>query len=346
MDNTIKIQKYLALCGLMSRRSAEEEISSGNVAVNGAPAEIGQRIDPRRDRIEYKGRVVKPRRAAHKTYIMLNKPRGYVTTMKDEKGRKSVNMLVSADGKRVYPVGRLDMDSEGLLLMTDDGDFANAMTHPSHHVAKKYEVTLKGCIGRADIAALSSIDEIDGLPIMPVACELIEKGEEKSVVGVTLFEGRNRQIRKMCEKCSLVVKRLKRVSVGSLSLDVPVGKWRYLTKKEVDSLKSGLSDGAEHFKASERDGVKGGRGRMGKPGGRTSEAKGRMDKPGDRTSEAKGRIGKKGSGSSGEPRSMPRRGGSSSSRGFPAPKGKATAEGDEKVHTRKNVFSIRKTTEG
>lgn len=241
MDNTIKIQKYIALCGIMSRRSAEDAVASGNVTVNGFVAEKGQRIDPRRDRVEFMGRAVKFPRGEHKSYIMLNKPRGYVTTMKDEKGRKSVNMLVSSAGKRVYPVGRLDMDSEGLLLMTDDGDFANDMMHPSRHVAKKYEVTVSGSAGRKEIEALSSVNEIDGIPITPAACELTLKDPEKSIITVTIFEGKNRQIRKMCEKCSLDVKKLRRVSIGGLSLDVPVGKWRYLTKKEVDLLKSQVS---------------------------------------------------------------------------------------------------------
>ena len=243
MDNTIKIQKYIALCGIMSRRSAEDAVASGNVTVNGIVAEKGQRIDPRRDRVEFMGRAVKFLRGEHKSYIMLNKPRGYVTTMKDEKGRKSVNMLVSPAGKRVYPVGRLDMDSEGLLLMTDDGDFANDMMHPSRHVAKKYEVTVSGSVGRKEIEALSSVNEIDGVPVTPALCELTAKDTDKSIITITLFEGKNRQIRKMCEKCSLDVKKLKRVSIGCLSLDVPVGKWRYLTKKEVDLLKAQISDG-------------------------------------------------------------------------------------------------------
>ncbi len=237
MGNDIKIQKYIADCGLMSRRAAEREILEGNVTVNSVVAEIGQRINPSRDKIEYKSRPVVKKRGTHDTYIMLNKPTGYITTMSDDKGRKTVASLVEDCGVRVYPVGRLDMDSEGLLLFTNDGELANALTHPRHKIAKYYYVTVEGTVNKTVLSELSSEMEIDGYKIAPVECVILKKSEEKTLIQMTLFEGRNRQIRKMCEKCGLVVKKLKRVAIGDLDLDVAKGKWRYLCKEEVDYLK-------------------------------------------------------------------------------------------------------------
>ncbi len=245
MERDIKIQKYLAVCGLMSRRAAEREIAAGLVKINGEPAEIGQRIDPVRDRVEYKGAVVVKKRGVHHTYLMLNKPAGYVTTMNDDKGRKSVAELVADAGCRVYPIGRLDMDSEGLLLFTDDGELANALTHPRHRIPKFYDVTVEGAVNRPTLIKLSSEMEIDGYHIQPVNCAILKKSPEKTLLRMTLYEGRNRQIRKMCEQCELTVKRLRRVALGDLELDVAKGKWRYLNKDEVDRLKEacGLLDG-------------------------------------------------------------------------------------------------------
>ncbi len=237
MENDLKIQKYLADCGLMSRRAAEKEIEQGFVRINGEPAKIGQRVNPMKDRVEYKGAVVVKKRGVHHTYLMLNKPCGYVTTMSDDKGRKTVADLITDVGVRVYPVGRLDMDSEGLLLFTDDGELANALTHPRHHIAKYYDVTVEGAVNRPTLAKLSSEMEIDGYTILPVECHVLKKSEEKTVIRMVLFEGRNRQIRKMCEHCELSVKKLRRVAMGDLELDVAKGKWRYLDKVEVDYLK-------------------------------------------------------------------------------------------------------------
>ena len=240
----IKIQKHLADCGLMSRRAAEREIELGLVKVNGEVATIGMRIDPAKDRVTYKGVTVAKKRGTHHTYVMLHKPTGYVTTMADDKGRKTVADLVSDVGVRVFPVGRLDMDSEGLLLFTDDGELANALTHPRHHIAKYYEVTVEGAVNRPTLTKLSSEMEIDGYKILPVNCAVLKKNEERTILSMELFEGRNRQIRKMCEVCELTVKRLKRVAMGDLELDVAKGKWRYLEKHEVDYLKEacGLLD--------------------------------------------------------------------------------------------------------
>lgn len=233
----IRIQKFLSDQGICSRRAAEREISEGNVRVNGAPAEIGMKIRPDRDRVEYKGRHIVVKAGTHPVYVMLNKPTGYVTTMSDEKGRKTVAELVSDVGVRIYPVGRLDMDSEGLLLMTNDGELTNALTHPRHHIPKIYHVRVAEEVTRATLNQLSGEMVIDGHPILPVECSVVSRSETGTTVCMTLYEGRNRQIRKMCEQCNLTVKHLRRIAIGDLELDIAKGKWRYLNKYEVDYLK-------------------------------------------------------------------------------------------------------------
>ena len=168
---------------------------------------------------------------------MLNKPTGYVTTMSDEKGRKTVAELVSDVKGRVYPVGRLDMNSEGLLLMTNDGELTNALTHPRHLIPKIYNVKVEGDINRAKVAELSEVDEIEGVKIMPVQCGLIRHSESSSLIEMVLYEGKNRQIRKMCEAVSLRITRLRRVAIGELKLSaLPLGKWRHLTQAQIDYL--------------------------------------------------------------------------------------------------------------
>jgi len=228
----------------MSRRAAEREIELGNVTVNGSVAKIGDRIDPETDTVRFKGEIISPARNGH-TYIALNKPMGYVTTMADEKDRKTAAELVSDAGVRVYPVGRLDMYSEGLLLFTDDGDLANKLTHPSHDFSKKYLVKVKGVCNDADIKKLLSPMELDGYELRPIKAHIVKsgaidrEGNEYSTLAITLFEGRNRQIRRMCEKCGLVVMRLRRISVGLIKLgDLPLGKWRHLTQDEIEYLKN------------------------------------------------------------------------------------------------------------
>jgi len=233
----LRIQKYLSDCGVCSRRAAEVAITEGRVKINGNNAEIGQKIDSRKDVILFDGKKIVKKRGTHYVYIMLNKPKGYVTTLKDEKDRKTVAELVSDVGVRVYPVGRLDMDSEGLLLLTNDGDFANRMTHPRHSIPKIYSVTVAEEVTRSKLGELSGVTEIDGEPIMPVECVVAEVREDSTVIEMVLYEGKNRQIRKMCEKVGLTVKKLKRVAIGALELDVKKGKWRYLNKEEVDYLK-------------------------------------------------------------------------------------------------------------
>lgn len=225
----------------MSRRAAEEEIARGAVLVNGSPAVLGQKIDPETDRVEYKGKVVGDH-FVRKTYIMLNKPRGYVTTASDEKGRSTVLDLVKDVGERVYPVGRLDMDSDGLLLLTNDGELTNKLTHPRHSVPKIYHVEVKGKVDAETIKKLSGDMEIDGYRILPVAVSILKMRDDprkpSTVLKMELFEGRNRQIRKMCEKCGLSVIRLTRVAIGDLKLgNLKTGEWRYLTRAQVEYLK-------------------------------------------------------------------------------------------------------------
>lgn len=241
----IRLQKYMADSGLMSRRAAEEEILRGAVKVNGVTAGIGQKINPDIDVVEYKGKTVK---IGFKKfiYIMLNKPRGYVTTASDERGRPTVVELCSDVGERIYPVGRLDMDSDGLLILTNDGELANRLTHPRHTVGKIYRVNVEGTVEREDIKRLSSPMAIDGYEIMPVKCTVVSvkkniRTGDTSTIEMELFEGRNRQIRKMCEICGLKVKRLTRISIGDIKLgNLKSGDWRYLTKSQVEYLKKSV----------------------------------------------------------------------------------------------------------
>ena len=234
---TVKLQKFFSDCAIISRRAAEEEIKQGKVTGNGTVATLGLRIDPSRDVVIYKGkRILPPKR--EKTYILLNKPRGIVTTLSDEKGRPTVISLLRGQSARVYPVGRLDIDSDGLLLLTDDGELTNRLTHPRHQIPKIYHVTVKGAVTEEQLSKLGSALIIDGYKILPVAVEIIKKEPTQTTLKMTLFEGRNRQIRKMCALCSLLITRLTRVALGSITLStLDVGKWRYLTKEEVDYLK-------------------------------------------------------------------------------------------------------------
>lgn len=231
----IRLQKYFSDCSVMSRRAAEEKIKQGLVKVNGKLAELGQKIDPYVDVVEYDGKRILPV-TDEKIYILLNKPRGFVTTLSDEKGRKTVTELLSGINTRVYPVGRLDMDSDGLLLLTNDGELTNKLTHPRHEIPKIYRVTVKERVTDELISKLREPMVIDGYKIMPVATKLVSKVPD--VLEMMLFEGRNRQIRKMCEQVGLNITRLCRVAIGDISLgSLEVGKWRYLTENEVNYLK-------------------------------------------------------------------------------------------------------------
>ncbi len=234
-DNKIRLQKFISECGVASRRKAEELIAAGKVKVNGKPASIGDKVDPKRDTVMVMGKkVVKSKK---NTYIMLHKPRGFITTLSDEMGRKCVAQLIEDVGTRVYPVGRLDRDSEGLLLLTDDGEFANALTHPTHHVPKTYRVTIRPSIDEEQITKLTTGIEIDGRMTMPSEVRIIEKKEGRVVLEIIIYEGRNRQIRKMCDALGLEVARLKRTQIGSVKLGMlKQGDWRNLTDEEVHKL--------------------------------------------------------------------------------------------------------------
>lgn len=254
-NNLIRINKYFTDCGILSRRAAENEIEAGRVKVNGKVATMGQKIDPKRDIVEYKGERIKYQNAKRFTYIMLNKPCGYLTTMSDDRGRQCVAELISDVGTRVYPVGRLDMYSDGLLLFTDDGDLANMLTHPKHEIPKIYHVKVKGARDDKKIEALGKSMEIDGYKIEPVKVDLISARDNACVLKMTLYEGRNRQIRKMCENVHLEVLSLRRVAIGNILLGaLPQGKWRYLSGAEVKYLKDNMKLAKIKFeKKSERE---------------------------------------------------------------------------------------------
>jgi len=233
-DGPVRIQKLLSAHGVSSRRMAEKMVLAGRVTVNGVTAELGQSVYEDRDVIVVDGMPL-PQRAA-KVYIMLNKPRGYVTTVSDERGRKTVMSLVTDVGTGVYPVGRLDMFSEGLLLLTNDGLFANAVAHPSFNKAKTYEVVVSGKAAEA-VALLRDPIEIDSCVVRAISAKLLALTPDGGVLSITISEGRNRQIRKMCDHCGLKVMALKRVSVGSLKLgSLKTGQWRHLTEAEKNSL--------------------------------------------------------------------------------------------------------------
>ena len=234
--DSIKLQKYFSDCRILSRRAAEEEIKQGKVTVNGERAFLGMRISPDVDVVVYKGaRVIA--QSEEKLYILLNKPRGIVTTLSDEKGRPTVLSLISGLGARVYPVGRLDIDSDGLLLLTNDGALTNKLTHPRHKIPKIYNVTVKGEVTEGALTLLSSPLVIDGYKIQPVKVEIIKKEPSQTILKMTLYEGRNRQIRKMCALADLKITRLTRVALGNIALgSLEVGKWRFLTQSETDYL--------------------------------------------------------------------------------------------------------------
>lgn len=230
-----RLQKILSSRGVASRRAAEEIIAAGRVSVNGCVAALGDSADAENDEILLDGKPLPIRQ--ENVYIMLHKPRGYVTTLSDEKGRQDVSLLVADCGVRVYPVGRLDMDSEGLLLFTNDGEFANALMHPKHEVNKTYEVWVRGH-HPGGFKLLCRPIELDGYRIKPPHVKLLREDGTKAKYLITIHEGRNRQIRRMCEAAGMTVTRLRRISEGQLRLgDLPLGKWRYLTEDEVQMLK-------------------------------------------------------------------------------------------------------------
>ena len=230
-----RLQKILSSRGLCSRRKAEELISAGKVSVNGVIAQLGETADPDTDEILVEGKAL-PAREGY-VYILLYKPRGYVTTLSDEKGRPNAAQLVADCGVRVYPVGRLDMDSEGLLIFTNDGEFANSLMHPKHEVEKTYDTWVTG-YNPGSFRRLGEPMELDGYSLRIPKLKLLKAEGKTARIRITIHEGRNRQVRRMCEIAGMHVTRLKRIREGSLELgDLPKGKWRYLNPEEVDRLK-------------------------------------------------------------------------------------------------------------
>lgn len=235
-----RLQKILSGAGICSRRAAETYIQEGRVKVNGITANLGDSADVEQDEILVDGRVI-GKKARRMVYIMLNKPRGYVTTLSDEADRKTVADLIQDVPERVYPVGRLDMHSEGLLLLTNDGQLAHSLMHPSHEVYKEYLVKLtpdeEGL--PSPEKPLSGVIELDGERLLPAKCRLLTKTENGYIMTIAIRQGKNRQIRRMCAKCGYTVNSLKRVSEGDVKLgELPSGRWRYLTEAEVRYLKS------------------------------------------------------------------------------------------------------------
>lgn len=237
----IRIQKIIADSGLCSRRKAEELIFSGSVTVNGHTCSLGDKADPARDIIAVNGKTI-AEIPVQKRYIMLNKPRGYITSMADEQGRKIAAELLVGVPERVVPVGRLDRNSEGLLLFTNDGEFANEITHPSHHVSKTYRVTIDGAVSEEQLTRLSTGVELDdGKVTLPCTVDVLTEESGRTVLRIVIKQGLNRQIRRMCDAVGLKVGRLRRVAIGGVKLGMlKTGEWRDLTKEELRALRSAI----------------------------------------------------------------------------------------------------------
>lgn len=236
-NNEVRLQKFMAEQGVASRRKSEDLIRAGKVKVNGHIAEIGMKINPRKDLVTVGKQKLTNVKNRKMVYIMLNKPRGYVTTVSDELGRKTVMDLLPDFGCRIYPVGRLDKDSEGLLLLTNDGSFTNCMTHPSHEYAKVYRVTVRPAVNDEILFNLRNGIEIDGRKTVPCEVTVLTEEENRVVLEFILHEGRNRQIRKMCESQGLEVARLKRISIGPIKLGMlKQGDYKELSEQDVKKL--------------------------------------------------------------------------------------------------------------
>ena len=230
------LQKYMASCGVDSRRKCQDLIKEGKVKINGQTAVLGARVTPGKDIVLLNDKKIEPA-SKDKLYIMLYKPRGFVTTLKDELGRKCVAQLVEDIPTRLFPIGRLDKDSEGLLLMTNNGDFANKIIHPSKKIWKTYRVTVRPHVTEEQLTQICVGMTIDNQKTLPARAELIRRHNDRSIIEISIHEGRNRQIRKMCELLGLEVLKLKRISIGKLKLgQLKPGKHRPLTKEEIKSF--------------------------------------------------------------------------------------------------------------
>ena len=233
-----RLQKYMAECGLMSRRAAEKEIEAGKVKINGTTAKIGDSVIPGKDKVTYNGKEII--RKLRKIYLLLNKPQGVVTTMNDEFGRKTVKDLLPARD-RVYPVGRLDKDSEGLLICTNDGELANMLMHPRYHLKKTYFVNVRGLVAGETADALRNMRDIGGEKISEADVQIVSRSDTYSVLRFIISEGKNRQIRRMCEAVGLSVMQLKRTSIGPLTIgELKTGESRPMSKEELADLKKAL----------------------------------------------------------------------------------------------------------
>lgn len=234
-----RLQKYIARCGAASRRAAEQMILDGRVMVNkSVVTELGTRVDFDNDKVFLDGQRLLPEKKLY--YIMLNKPKGYLSTAEDDRGRRAVTELVTDLDARLYPVGRLDYDSEGLLFLTNDGDFTFRMTHPGHQVEKKYQVVVSGIPQYEDLQKLRKGVDIGDYVTAPAQVTLANEQERTAQLNITIREGKNRQVRRMCEAVGYPVLRLKRVNIGGVSLgNLPKGKWRHLTEAELTKLTGG-----------------------------------------------------------------------------------------------------------
>ena len=232
----MRLQKYMALCGVASRRKSEEIITSGRVKVNDKIAlEMGTKINPKKDIVKVDDRVI--REEKNMIYIMLNKPIGYVTTLKDEKGRKTVIDLIEGVSERIYPVGRLDADTTGLLLLTNDGDLTYKLTHPSNEIIKRYIAIVEGVPNRMELETFRNGIMLEGRKTAKASVKIAKKYEDESILDISIHEGRNRQIKKMCERINHPIKKLKRVALGELEIGgLNLGNWRYLNEEEIEYL--------------------------------------------------------------------------------------------------------------
>lgn len=235
----IRISKYFTDCGVMSRRSADAAVENGEVKVNGTIAVLGQKVTPGVDVVTWRGKKITPPATSEKMTVMLNKPRGYLTTLSDDKGRHTVAELIADAGVRLYPVGRLDMDSDGLLILTNDGELANQLSHPSHNVDKVYLAYVDGHVTAEQMTGMTTPIEIDGKMTSPARVRKAAYNQVETALEVTIHDGRNRQVRRLCEREGLHVRKLTRVAEGNLLLgDLEEGKWRRLSDKEIRKIKS------------------------------------------------------------------------------------------------------------